>query len=200
MAAATQEQVRRAIERSNATGTAAEVLATITSLSVERSNSELQTSRGVTLALGVESAAYALGGLKAAGASNPLFDSIYIAVSTTGVDFSNPVTQAMIDVLTGAGAWSADIGASLKSLGVWQESPLEYYGGERGITTDEATVQTVLDEIAVEQQAATAAQTRRELEIQVRTFLDSQYNRALAAMDAGATTFEDLVPVLTTIE
>ena len=35
MAAATQEQVRRAIERSNATGTAAEVLATITALSVQ---------------------------------------------------------------------------------------------------------------------------------------------------------------------
>ena len=200
MASATQEQVRRAIERSNASGTAVEVLTTITAMSVERTNTELQTSRGLTLVLGPEATATALGGLKLAGDANPLLDSIYIAVSTTGLDFANPVTQQMIDQLIGAGVFSTDLGALLKGLGRWQESPLERSGGERELTTDEATVQAVLDEIAVEQQAATAAQARRALEIEVRTWLDAQYNRALAAMDAGATTFEDLVPVLTSIE
>ena len=152
MTAATQPQVRRAIEQSNASGTAAEVLEAITALSVERSNSDLQTSRALTIAIGPEAAATALGGLKAAAATNPLFDSMYIALSSTGLDFAYPMVQQMIDTLTASGAWSSDLGALLKALGIWSESPLEHHNATRGLTTDEATVQEVLDTIASEQE------------------------------------------------
>lgn len=146
MATATQQQVRRAIEQSNATGTAAEVLATITAPSVEKTNSELLTLRTVAVTYGPVVAATAAGVLKAAGQLNPLCDGIYISVCSTGINFADPLTQAMIDqIFTGE---HADVGTALKALGRWLESPLEVAGKQRGLTTDEATVQAVLNEQA----------------------------------------------------
>lgn len=174
MANASIDHVKAAIRASGATGNAAEVLASITAKTVERTNSELQTSRGLTLVLGPEATATALGGLKTAGQANPLLDSIYIAVSTTGLDFANPVTQQMIDQLIGAGVFSAELGAALKVLGRWQESPLEVAASQRGVTTDENTVQAVLDEIAEESSQS-----------ELRQKVTNAYNSVAAKVDTS---------------
>lgn len=200
MAAATQEQVRLAIERSNASGTAAEVLAIITAKSIEETDSTPVTASTLETRIDPQMAIAMIEKFGAVKGSSARLEAQFYQFATVGLDMSAQPRRDAIDQLVLAGVFTADEGAALKGLGRWQESPLEAYGGERGLTTDEATVQSVLDEITAEQQAAAAAVARRELEIQVRTWLDSQYNRALAAMDAGATTFEDLVPVLTSIE
>ena len=186
MATATQAQVRRAIEQSGATGAAAEVLTTITDESIEKTNPELQTSRGLAIALGLQDAATAIGGLKAASAENPLLDSMYVALSSTGLDFSHSMVRDMIDQLTGV-VFTSELAGKLKSLGVWHVSPLEVAAGARGATTDEQTVQSVLDEVASEQS-----------QLSLRRKIADGYNAVVAKVDiAEITTVEDALAMFT---
>jgi len=92
---------------------------------IPREDHSLYTFRELTNRYGTTFAATALGGLKAAAASNPLLDAAYQAIATTGLDFANPITQGMIDQLQAAGAWDSITASQLKAIGITDISLVE---------------------------------------------------------------------------
>jgi hypothetical protein len=112
------------------------ILAIINSKTITKTNSELQTINALTLTLGIETSAMAAGILDAAGASNPLLKAMYYKLCSTGIDFSDALTQGMIDaVFTGD---YAALAAPLKAMGVWSISEAEVRFG-RSLTIDDMT-------------------------------------------------------------
>lgn len=102
--------------------TDAEIAVVLNALTVEHRNTELQSIRAVRVKLGEPAAMAAAGGLQAAASQNPLLAAMWIAVSSTGIDFAAAETQDTIDQLTAASVWSAEIAAQLKALGIWHTS------------------------------------------------------------------------------
>jgi hypothetical protein len=75
----------------------------------------------ITAVVGLEATALVVGTMKAASASNPLMDTIIIAMSTNGLSLSTPERQAVIDQLAIAGDWPNEVRDAIKALGgVWQ--------------------------------------------------------------------------------
>lgn len=97
---------------------------------IRNESHEHHTATSILLLLGPVVTAHALGGLKAAGQANPLFDAVYTRVSTVGIDLANDVTQTTIDQLTAGGAWTAEVGTALKAIGVWYTSQADASGGD----------------------------------------------------------------------
>jgi hypothetical protein len=119
-------------------------------------NARLQDTKSILQILGPTDTAKALGGLKAAAATNPLLDSIFTTISTIGINFADPITQGMIDQLVGAGALSADLGAKCKALGVTYTALCDAYGGL-------CTTQNVTDAIALLAQEPLHAEVQRRV-------------------------------------
>jgi len=97
---------------------------------------------GLVLLLGAKDAGEAIGGLQAAAVNNPLLQSILITVAVGGIDFAHPTVQAMIDQLEAGGAFSPDLAAKLRAVGITMISEAERIWG--GLATE----QNVLDAIA----------------------------------------------------
>ena len=172
MASATQDQVRRAIERSNATGTAAEVLATITALSIPKSTGEqLWSFGGFAEVLGFELVSEFDAKLQELG-----YEWVRLLLGSGKVQPAGDLFQGQVTALVEAGHLAPEHGELLKRVGRWQESPLEHHNGTRGLTTDEATVQTVLDALAAEAIVAARRETMRVA-----------YNSAVIVLDNGGT-------------
>jgi len=75
----------------------------------------------ITGAVGLEATALVVGTIKAAAASNPLMDTIIIAMSTNGLSLSSPERQGVIDSLAIAGEWPDAVRDAVKALGgVWR--------------------------------------------------------------------------------
>ena len=85
---------------------------------------------GLVLKLGPTDTALALGGLKAAAATNPLLESMMVTISTIGIDFANDIVQGMIDQLIAAGAFTPELGAKLKAVGIQYYSIADRCGGD----------------------------------------------------------------------
>ena len=172
MASATQDQVRRAIERSNATGTAAEVLATITALSIPKSTGEqLWSFGGFAEVLGFELVSAFDAKLQELG-----YEWVRLLLGSGKVQPAGDLFQGQVTALVEAGHLAPEHGELLKRVGRWQESPLEHHNATRGLTTDEATVQTVLDALAAEAIVAARRETMRVA-----------YNSAVIVLDNGGT-------------
>lgn len=96
----------------------------------------------------------------------------YDALNGTGIDLSSPKTQAMLDQLTAANAWTdafPNLGTKLKEFGKWSVSPAEEVL-ERDATQDDIN-----------------AARQYEAESVVRPWAAARYNAVVAAIDAGET-------------
>lgn len=71
----------------------------------------------VTAVVGLEATALVVGTMKAASATNPLMDTIIIAMSTNGLSLSSPERRAVIDQLAAAGNWPDAVRDGVKALG-----------------------------------------------------------------------------------
>jgi hypothetical protein len=75
----------------------------------------------ITGAVGLEATALVVGTIKAAAASNPLMDTILIAMSSVGLSLSTAERQGVIDSLAIAGEWPDAVRDAVKALGgVWR--------------------------------------------------------------------------------
>jgi hypothetical protein len=75
----------------------------------------------ITGAVGLEATALVVGTIKAAAASNPLMDTILIAMSSVGLSLSTADRQGVIDSLAIAGEWPDAVRDAVKDLGgVWR--------------------------------------------------------------------------------
>jgi len=68
--------------------------------------------------VGPEGAALVGGTIQAAGATNPIFASAWIALSVTGLQLHTDERQQMIDGLALAGNWSSELTTAVKSAGL----------------------------------------------------------------------------------
>jgi hypothetical protein len=86
----------------------------------------------ITGAVGLEATALVVGTIKAAAASNPLMDTILIAMSSVGLSLSTTERQGVIDSLAIAGEWPDAVRDAVKALGgVWRPRwQSEGYEGE----------------------------------------------------------------------
>jgi len=71
----------------------------------------------ITGAVGLEATALVVGTIKAAAASNPIMDTIIIAMSTNGLSLSSTERQGVIDSLAIAGEWPDAVRDAVKALG-----------------------------------------------------------------------------------
>jgi len=67
--------------------------------------------------VGLEATALVVGTIKAAAASNPIMDTIIIAMSTNGLSLSTAERQGVIDSLAIAGEWPDAVRDAVKALG-----------------------------------------------------------------------------------
>lgn len=128
-------------EAANA-GDTAGILEAVNSKSIQRTSSELQTVRSIIVRYGMVFSSRVIAGFKTAAASNPLLDAMLITLSSTGLNFSDALTQQTIDDLADAGVFSEPDAELLRKLGVWQESIADQQLGR------EATEQDVLDAVS----------------------------------------------------
>ena len=80
-------------------------------------NPQAVTVAHITAAVGLETGALVVGTVDAAGASNPLLRSSFVALSTTGMQLHTPERQGMIDMLAAAGSWPDVVRDAIKALG-----------------------------------------------------------------------------------
>lgn len=71
----------------------------------------------ITAVVGMEATALVVGTMKAASASNPLLDTVIIAMSTNGLSLSTAERQGVIDSLAIAGGWPDALRDAVKALG-----------------------------------------------------------------------------------
>lgn len=200
MTAATQQHVRDAIRSTGATGTAAEVLAIITAQSIEKTDSTPVTASTLETRIDPQMAIAMIEKFGAVKGSSARLEAQFYQFATVGLDMSAQPRRDAIDQLVLAGVFTADEGAALKGIGRWQVSPLEEIAG-RGTTTDEATVQQVLDHLAAaaaaeSQRQAQAAEeaARRAMIAERHAEIARRWNLAYAVVEAGGTV-EDAIAV-----
>lgn len=107
----------------------------------------------ITAAVGLEATALVVGTIKAASASNPLMDTIIIAMSTNGLSLSTAERQGVIDALAIAGEWPNAVRDAVKSLGgVWRPRwQIEGYESEPTLeAVTLAATKKQLEELAVD--------------------------------------------------
>jgi hypothetical protein len=119
----------------------------------------------ITAVVGLEATALVVGTMKAASATNPLMDTIIIAMSTNGLSLSTPERQDVIDQLAAAGDWPNEVRDAIKALGgVWR--PRWQSAGY----ASEPTLEQVQSELATEN--APSDETRHEVLLSVNRGTD----------------------------
>ena len=84
--------------------------------------------------------------------------------SSDGLNFSEPKLQAIIELLTAAGAWDKETGNAIKSLGVWHVSPAEDNG--IGVVTEEhaaAALIEIAEDVAIVKHSQLVAEIVNEV-------------------------------------
>jgi hypothetical protein len=94
------------------------VAATLNARTVIVRNPKSWTFADLIGLVGVEGAALIGGTIQAAGASNPIFASAWIALSVAGLQLHSDDRQQMIDELASAGSWPDQLRDTVKSAGV----------------------------------------------------------------------------------
>lgn len=172
----TTAQIIAAIEASQATGTAAEVLDAITAKVISKTRNARLTF-GDVLELIDGQAHPILAKLDAfsrvettdpqALVARSLVSQTLRNLSGVGINFSTDVTRAEIDSLVTAGIISSDDGATLKGIGRWTISHLENAGGSSASESDVAL--------------AIGAMLRSS----IRNQIVQRYNATIDAFDSG---------------
>jgi hypothetical protein len=111
----------------------------------------------ITALVGLEATALVVGTMKAASASNPLMDTIIIAMSTNGLSLSSPDRQAVIDQLALAGGWPDAVRDAVKALGGEQKP--KWMGAGYEIEPTIESIQAEMN-LAAGQSALDAIETR----------------------------------------
>lgn len=114
----------------------------------------------VTAVVGLEATALVVGTMKAASATNPLMDTIIIAMSTNGLSLSSPERRAVIDQLAAAGSWPDSLRDAVKALGGVDRPRWQIEGYESEPTLDSVTLELTKQQLA--DAAADAYQAFRE--------------------------------------
>jgi hypothetical protein len=94
------------------------VAAILNALTVEVRNPKSWTFADLIGLVGAEGAALVGGTIQAAGATNPIFDSAWIALSVTGLQLHTNERQQMIDGLAVAGNWPDQLRDTVKAAGL----------------------------------------------------------------------------------
>jgi hypothetical protein len=114
----------------------------------------------ITGAVGLEATALVVGTIKAASASNPLMDTILIAMSSVGLSLSTAERQGVIDSLAIAGEWPDAVRDAVKALGgVWR-TRWQSEGYESEPTLESVTLEVTKHQL--ESDAIDALQAFRE--------------------------------------
>ena len=95
---------------------------------IVRNNDTAWTLGMIGTQLGLETAGLIAGVMQAAGASNPLINSAYIAISTVGLQLSSDDRQMMIGTIGTVGGLTSQQVDAIKRLGRVVTSPLEDAG------------------------------------------------------------------------
>jgi len=119
------------------------------------------TGRIITVAtlvetVGMDAAGLVAGTIKAAG--NPIMDSVFLGLSTTGI-LLGPDRQAMVDMLAAAGQWPNAVRDAVKALGVTVMPRWQHLG-----LASEPTVESVEAELAEEALEAKRNQLRAQFD------------------------------------
>jgi enoyl-CoA hydratase/carnithine racemase len=122
----------------------------------------------ITAIVGLEATALIVGTMKAASATNPLMDTIIIAMSTNGLSLSTAERQGVIDALATAGQWPTEVRNAVKALG----------------GASKPRWQTLGYEIAPTLESVTLAATKRQLEDSAVDALQA-FREALSAWDGS---------------
>lgn len=85
---------------------------------VEVRNAKSWTMADLIGLVGAQGAALVGSTIQAAGASNPIFAGAWIALNVTGLQLHTDDRQQMIDGLSAAGGWPAELAAAVKSAGL----------------------------------------------------------------------------------
>lgn len=144
--------IKDLIRQYNLSGTAEEVAAALNAKTVDVPYSELVTSTGVILELGIEQAREIIGAFQVAAANDPLLQSQYDKLNSTGIDFSHPLTIAMIDQLQAAGAITAQQAEALKEIGLKKKSPWELATGDGNVVPVEDVAAALNDNPEISKQ------------------------------------------------
>lgn len=144
--------IKDLIRQYNLSGTAEEVAAALNAKTVDVPYSELVTSTGVILELGIEQAREIIGAFQVAAANDPLLQSQYDKLNSTGIDFSHPLTIAMIDQLQAAGAFTAQQAEALKGIGLKKKSPWELATGDGNVVPVEDVAAALNDNPEISRQ------------------------------------------------
>lgn len=116
------ELIKQHASESATVGDYSAVAATLNAVNVDVIDSTYYTSRYLVTLLGVDNYRIVSGSLAAIGEMDPLVKDIHQTLNTTGVDFSTPLTQSMIDQLGAAASWPQELIDTLKAIGRSQTS------------------------------------------------------------------------------
>ena len=109
----------------------ADATALVNSQQVNRICNDLLTTRSLIINLGVDDATTALNALAQAASSNPMLDAMRITLCSTGIDFSNQLSQSVIDQLATTQLITQELASKLKRLGRWTEPiSIQFMGRE----------------------------------------------------------------------
>lgn len=121
----------------------ADIVSALNAKTVSKRDETLLTFRAMTVKYGIEFTQDALARFKAAADLDPLLAATYLAICSTGIDFSANVTHGMIDQLVTLNVFTQEIGDKLKGLGRWSISPVEDQFGEGAVATEEEVTHAV---------------------------------------------------------
>lgn len=123
-------------------------------------DTELKTNRSIIVAFGPDAARAMISAFKAAADADPLLASVYLVLCSSGIDFSAPVAQGMIDQLVGSNVFTSEQGDQLKSLGVRQQTLANKFIGRPATIEDVVAARSAIDSENTERIVRDAA-TRR---------------------------------------
>lgn len=154
------------------------VVAAMNAKTIEHKDSTPQTSRAIVVKFGLEQSALALGTFEAAGASNRAMYAMYLALNAGGLDFSDPILQAVIDQLASAGSWPDSLRDGLKEMGICYVLPAKQHLGIDSISTGDVVKARVYQTIFLRARRGLAA-----LDIGINAGTISNWTSALALID-----------------
>jgi hypothetical protein len=109
---------------------------------------------------GLEATALIVGTMKAASATNPLMDTIIIAMSTNGLSLSTAERQGVIDALATDGEWPDAVRDAVKALGGVYQPRWQTLGYEVAPTLESVSLAATKQQL--EDSAVDALQAFRE--------------------------------------
>ena len=127
--------------------TAAELAATLNAETVEVRDGTLYTGKYLATILSLDDYRLVARTVAAAAQADPLVADAQGWLRGTGIDFSDPNSQSLIDALAAAGGWPDALKTTVKAIGIRFVSPYVNDGGSG--TVDEATVQGAKDSLVL---------------------------------------------------